>query len=238
MGGGGEPPAMSEHTPPADGTAGSDGTTGADGGTADGEGGPGAGPAVDGDARVVGLESTDADAVLAAVSSDTARSVLEALHEEPATASDLARRADLSLQTVQYHLGNLVDADLVDVVDETTSEKGRTMDVYGPTSHPVVVFAGPEDDADDVRSMLSRLVSAVAFLGLVSLLVQQVFGGDGTGEEVAMTADSARSAGEAAGAAGVEPGLIFFAGGLVVLAAYGAWWYLRRSGHLDGVVPA
>jgi DNA-binding transcriptional ArsR family regulator len=223
---------MSEQTPPADGSAGTDG------GPVDGEGGPAA-PAVDGDARVVGLESTDAEAVLGAVSSDTARTVLDALHEEPTTASGLADRVDLSLQTVQYHLANLEEADLVEVVEETTSEKGRSMDVYGPTNQPVVVFAGGEDDADDVRSMLSRLVSAVAFLGLVSLLVQQVVGGDErTGEAVEMTADSARSAGDAAGAAGgVEPGLLFFAGGLVVLAAYGCWWYLRRAGHLDGVLP-
>ena len=228
MGGAGEPPAMSEQTPSADGTAGPEGAP------ADGDGGPAA-AAVDGDARVVGLESTDADAVLGAVSSDTARTVLDALHEESATASGLAERADLSLQTVQYHLGNLAEADLVEVVDETTSEKGRQMDVYGPTSQPVVVFAGGEDDADDVRSMLSRLVSAVAFLGLVSLLVQQVFGGAETGgETVEMTADSA---GQAAGVAGgVEPGLLFFAGGLVVVAAYACWWFLRCAGYLDGVV--
>lgn len=227
---------MSEQTPPADESA------GADDAPVDGDRGQAAGtaPAVDGDAQVVGLESTDAEAVLGAVSSDTARTVLDALHEERTTASGLAERADLSLQTVQYHLANLREADLVEVVEETTSEKGRSMDVYGPTSQPVVVFAGGEDDADDVRSMLSRLVSAVAFLGLVSLLVQQVVGGDeATSESVTMTADSARGAGDAAGAAGaVEPGLLFFAGGLVVLAAYGCWWYLRRAGHLEGVLTA
>lgn len=230
MGGGAEPPAMSEETPPADA------------GPIDGDGGPAAGaaPAVDDDARVVGLESTDAEAVLGAVASDTARTVLDALHEAPTTASGLAERVDLSLQTVQYHLANLQEADLVEVVEETTSEKGRSMDVYGPTSQPVVVFAGNEDDADDVRSMLSRLVSAAAFLGLVSLLVQQMFGDDaGTSEAVEMTADSARSAGDAAGAAGgVEPGLLFLAGGLVVLAAYGCWWSVRRAGHLEGVLTA
>ena len=194
------------------------------------------------DPRVVGLESADAEAVLGAVASDTGRVVLEALHDDPATASGLADRLDASLQTVQYHLGNLESADLVEVVDTATSEKGREMDVYGPARRPVVVYAGDGDQADDLRSVLSRLVSGVALLGLVSLLVQSLFGEDPTSyvaetgsSEVAMTADAA---GKSGAAAGIEPGLLFFAGGLVVLLAYLGAWYLHRRGTLDGLVPA
>lgn len=193
------------------------------------------------EARVLGLDSTDADAVLGAVASDTARAVLEALHEEPSTASGLADRVDCSLQTVQYHLDNLSEADLVTVVDSATSPKGQEMDVYDPTRRPVVVYAGEGDDGDDLRSMLTRLVSGVGFLGLLSLLVQELFGGDraptteatrDTG--VSLSAEAAETAGAAGG---VEPGLLFFAGGLVVLVAYLGLWYLRRRGALDGLRP-
>jgi DNA-binding transcriptional ArsR family regulator len=190
----------------------------------------------DSDARVVGLESTDAADVIGAVGSETARLVLEAIHDDPATASGLADRLDCSLQTVQYHLGNLTEAGLVEVVDETASEKGRTMDVYGPANRPVVVYAGDEDEAD-LRSMLARLVSAVGLLAVASLVVQRLLDRASTradaGTEVGMTADAAREAGGAAG--GIEPGLLFFAGGMAALVAYLGWWYLRRSGRLDGL---
>jgi DNA-binding transcriptional ArsR family regulator len=192
------------------------------------------------EARVVGLESADAEAVLAAVASDTARAVLDALHEEPATASVLADRVDLSLQTVQYHLGKLQDAGLVSVDGTTTSAKGREMDVYGPADGPVVVYAGDGADGEegnDLRLMLERLVTGVAFLGLVSLLVQKLLerergAGPGPTEDTAVSFHSA--AADGAGAAWpVEPGLLFFAGGLVVLAAYLAVWSLRRRGALE-----
>lgn len=194
------------------------------------------------DARVVGLDSTDAEAVLDAVASDTARSVLEALHGDPSTASGLADHVNCSLQTVQYHLNNLADADLVAVVGTRSSEKGREMNIYGPVDQPVVVYAGDGEDGDDLRSVLTRLVSGVAFLGLLGLLVQELFGRGpdpvtpGTRDTtVSYTGDAA---GSAAAADGVAPGLVFFAGGLVVLVAYLGLWYLRRRDALDAVVPS
>jgi predicted permease len=98
------------------------------------------------------------------------------------------------------------------------------------------VYAGDEDEAD-LRSMLARLVSAVGLLAVASLVVQRLLDRASTradaGTEVGMTADAAREAGGAAG--GIEPGLLFFAGGMAALVAYLGWWYLRRSGRLDGL---
>lgn len=202
-----------------------------------GDGGGASAGATDPGARVVGLESTAAEDVIGAVSSETGRTVLEALQAEPSTASGLADRLECSLQTVQYHLGNLEEAGLVEVVDTTTSDKGREMDVYGPTAEPVVVYAGDEDDAD-LQSVLKRLVSGVAFLGLVSLLVQELLGSEPTaGDGTQVSAEYTGEAFESAARSTPEPGLVFFAGGVVVLVAYLSWWYLRRTGRLDGVVP-
>lgn len=250
MRGGLEPTLMSEQSRAAGGDDAVDGAHAASGGEGDAqesvasaEGGEtSTAPAEPHDgtteARIVGLESTDAEAVIGAVASDTARTVLDALYDEPSTASGLTDRVDCSLQTVQYHLGKLADADLIEVRGTATSEKGRKMDVYGPTRRPVVVYAG-DDGGDDLRSMLARLVSGVAFLGLLSLLVQKLVGRErgktiGTVGETggAFSADAAESAGAAGG---VEPGLLFFAGGLVVLVAYFGVWYLRRRGPLDGL---
>ncbi len=130
----------------------------------------------DGDPRVVGIDSEEADDVLAALSSTTARQLLTALHEDPGTPSDLADRVDTSLQNAQYHLGKLEDANVVRVIDTAYSEKGREMNVYGPTDQPLVVFAGDESKETGLRAALKRLVGGIGALAAGSLFVQALAG--------------------------------------------------------------
>ena len=189
--------------------------------------------------RVIGVDSDDADDLLGALSSETARELLAALHEEPATPSALADAIDTSLQNAQYHLGKLEDADVIEVVDTVYSEKGREMKVYAPADQPLVVFAGNEDETTGLKAALSRLLGAFGALGLLSVAVQQAFGdgfgslfgtaGGGSSSETGggMSIQSTDAARETAGAAAnaLPPGLLFFAGGALVLALGFAWWY-------------
>lgn len=186
--------------------------------------------------KVIGVDSEDADAMLSALSSDTSRSLLSELHDEPDTASGLADRLDTTLQNTQYHLGNLSEAGLVNVVDTIYSEKGREMKVYAPSDRPLVVYAGREDETLGLKQALARLVGGVALLGVASLLVQFVVEGfpfaapggataDGQSVEVS-TSEQLGSADAAAQAAGLPPGLLFFLGGAVVPGlAFGAWYW-------------
>jgi len=103
----------------------------------------------DGDVRVLPLDDDDAARLIACLSADTARSILSALHDDPATASELADAADTSLQNARHHLDNLQDTDLVRVVGTRYSVKGREMNVYAPRDSVVVCVGG---DADDVRA--------------------------------------------------------------------------------------
>jgi DNA-binding transcriptional ArsR family regulator len=128
------------------------------------------------DPRVVGVDSDDAEALISALSSETAREVLAALHDDPANPAALADEVDTSLQNVQYHLENLVDAGVVEVVDTVYSEKGREMDVYAPSDAPLVVYAGAEEEASGLRAALSRLVGGVAALAVGSVVVQALVG--------------------------------------------------------------
>ncbi|WP_224270422.1 helix-turn-helix domain-containing protein [Haloprofundus salinisoli] len=130
-----------------------------------------------GDPRVIGLDSDAADELLSALSSRTARRVLAALHEEPTTPAALAERVDTSLQNVQYHLGSLEDAGIVEVVGTAYSEKGREMKVYGPSDSALVVVAGREEETNGLRALLSRLVGGVGVLGVASLVVDRLLGG-------------------------------------------------------------
>jgi DNA-binding transcriptional ArsR family regulator len=181
--------------------------------------------------RVVGLDSDDADDLIGALSSATARRLLAALHEEPDNPASLADRADTTLQNVQYHLGKLDDAGLVEVVDTVYSEKGREMNLYAPTDRPLVVVAGTEAETTGLSSALTRLLGAASVLALASVAVQVALDGlpfgartGGAGGDDVSTMAVEQSA-PAAG--GLPPGLLFFLGGLVVLALAGGYWLFR-----------
>lgn len=133
--------------------------------------------------RVVDLEGEDAEKVFGALSSETAREIFTALHEEPMTASDVADAVDSSIQNVRYHLENLGDAGLVEVVDTWYSSRGNEMKVYAPKDGPLIV-SSDQSRASRIRTALSRLVGGVGALAASSLLVQyawdEVFGPTGS----------------------------------------------------------
>ncbi|MFB6129312.1 MAG: ArsR/SmtB family transcription factor [Salinigranum sp.] len=199
------------------------------------------------DPDVISIDDHDADAVFSVLSSNTARSILAALYESPQTASEVAERVDTSLQNVNYHLENLRDAELIEVVDTVYSNQGREMKVYAPTKKAVVVFASDDLDRSSLLESLLRLVGAVGFFALVSFVVGRLLrkataptsgGAGGTGGAGgAGGAGGVGGAGGAGGAGGqpihpafpVSPGLVFFAGCVLALVVFVAWRRYRSS---------
>ncbi len=122
--------------------------------------------------RVLDLDDAETDEVFSALSSDTARDIYRAIHEEPSPPSDIADRIDSSIQNVRYHLENLEEAGLIEVVDTWYSSRGNEMSVYAPSSD-ALVLAADEDHASRLRTALSRLLGGVVILAMASLAVQQ-----------------------------------------------------------------
>jgi len=174
-----------------------------------------------GELQTLWLDSEEAGDLLSSIACDTARNVLTALHEEPATASEVAARVDTSLQNARHHLENLQDAGLVRVADTRYSSKGREMNVYAPSEDPMVVFVGRQDDGEGLLDSLRKFAPVVAVLALASLLVQTFVTPSATTTTTA-TGEIPRigqGLGVAGGASGLPPGAVFLAGGLLVLAA-------------------
>lgn len=107
---------------------------------------------VESDPEVLDLDQ--AGDALDALSSETARAVLTALYESPSPVSEIAKQVDTSLQNVEYHLGRLEDAGLVEAADTWYSSRGREMDVYAPTSAPLVLFAGDPTQAAEMAAAI------------------------------------------------------------------------------------
>lgn len=174
-----------------------------------------------GEPRTLWLNSDDTGDLLSSLSSDTARAILTALHEEPQTASEVATRVDTSVQNARHHLSKLEQVGAIRVADTRYSEKGREMSVYAPSEEPLVVFVGREERKHSFLDSLRGLMPIVGLLGVVSLLVQWVVTPTidrTTSGQLPRVGDALGNAG-AAGIAplGVPPGVIFFAGGILVV---------------------
>ncbi|PSQ40434.1 ArsR family transcriptional regulator [Halobacteriales archaeon SW_12_71_31] len=194
-----------------------------------------------GDPRALYLDSEDTGELIASLSSETARSILVALHDRPATASELADSVDTTVQNVRHHLDSLREADLVRTAETRYSSKGREMDVYAPVDRPLVVVVGKgEDDplADDETETetgtegfvdaLSRFVGAVVGLAAVSLAVQWLAVSPGGGD-LGGVVRSPDAVGGGLGPTVAPPGLLFFAGGALILAVVSGWRYWQRN---------
>lgn len=160
-----------------------------------------------------------------ALGSTKARRIFNLLQSETLPPPDIASELDLSSQTVHYHLGRLVDADLVSVVGQGYSEKGKEMDIYAADHDPLVV-ASTSGSGTDIRQNLTEYITAGMAFTLLSILIGftvDFFWVPGSSESTGLEPASVDLPGpdvlESAGVAGLSilPLLVFIAGGVTAL---------------------
>jgi DNA-binding transcriptional ArsR family regulator len=168
-------------------------------------------------AQIIDLNGDVADEVFDALSSKTSRQVLTAVYEDPKPASELADAADTSLQNTHYHLENMRDADLIEVIDTVYSAQGNELKIYGPTNRSVVVFTGDDETESSLRRFLREASPVLGVLGIVSVIVEKLVSklvSESSSSGVMLSTNTGR---EPIAGVFLTPGLVFFAGGLVVL---------------------
>lgn len=106
-----------------------------------------------------------------AMSSKTANDILHLMKNGGHTATELADQMNLPLTTVQYHLENLVDANVLDVIDKRWSKKGREVKVYGLRNQLLIVTP----DTTNVKSLLLKYASLFVIVVLASAVMMVVF---------------------------------------------------------------
>ena len=129
-----------------------------------------------GDPSVLYVGSDQTQNVISTLSSDTAYEIFRRLDEQPLTPSELADRLDISVQNASYHLENLQEANLVEVIDTCYSEKGREMDIYAVTSDPKVLILGSGNDQASVQRAFGQLAGVVGVSAVFIAAWQSVAG--------------------------------------------------------------
>lgn len=128
------------------------------------------------DAEIWDLTSEEAGTAIETLAADTAREILSQLYHQPQTASELAAATDNSLQNVNYHLKNLVGADLIEVADTRYSSKGTEMKIYAPTTNAVLLLS-QESMATRIKKLLAHLVGGVGALAIAAITFRSLIVG-------------------------------------------------------------
>lgn len=188
--------------------------------------------------RVVALEGEESEAIFNALASDTSRAIYRALYEEPATASQIAKEVDTSVQNVRYHLQKLEDAGLIDAVDTWYSSRGNEMTVYAALNEALIV-AGDKHQSSELRSLFKSSAGALALLAALSAVIH-VLAVELFTESVALDQPNTdeqirlQVVPETIEFVSLEPGIIAFIGGLVLLTAIVGWRYHRLRTRYRG----
>ncbi len=177
-----------------------------------------------------------AQKIAKAISSGTANDILHLLGDGQKSATDITGSLDLPMSTVKYHLDNLLDAGLVEVVETKYSIKGREIKVYALRDQLLIVAPRMQN----VRSLLLKYGSLFAIVALASLagffylplLAPAIPGTSGGGVNDGSFAQGEKSVGITSGpspasefarqavtppAPAFDPVLAFFLGGCLVI---------------------
>lgn len=203
--------------------------------------------------NVVVLEPGDirAQKIAKAMGSPTAGDILQLLAEKPQSLTDITERLSLPMNTVKYHVENLIDAGVIAVAETRYSVKGRTIKIYSLTDQLLIV--APR--RSDIRSMLTKYAALFGIVAVTSLGISSILPllSMGSANEAVMTAaapavydrsieggqgvvlQSMKTTSDTFGgmpSAGIDPALAFFCGGLMVvliLLCYEAWLWKKSK---------
>lgn len=170
------------------------------------------------------IDDEAADEVFSTLSSATARLILTALYDQPRTASEIADEVDTSLQNVNYHLNNLCDGGLIEVVETWYSDQGKEMKVYAPTNQALLLFAGDDLHQPSLLDAIKQLIGFVGIFALVSLIVNRL----ARPEQRDIVGSVGYNGGQPTFV--LQPGVLFFLGSVVGLLVFAAWWHYRFLG--------
>jgi DNA-binding transcriptional ArsR family regulator len=194
---------------------------------------------------IVVMEPGDerAQRIAKAMASQTASEILGALKEAPLSAAEIADRLSIPLTTLKYHVENLADAGLIEVVRTKWSSKGREVKVYGLTTKLLIV-APPVKDIRAILLKYASLFALVVFASIVVAMIMPLLGPGVPAEEPRLMAFDAKGAGAPEATAAVPPVVsdvvaAFFLGGSTVILAlmvyevYLYFTYYRRRRARD-----
>lgn len=105
-----------------------------------------------------------------AMTNRTAGDVLGLLKGKEHTLSEISDTLGLPMTSVKYHVENLLDAGMIEIVREKYSEKGREVKVYGVCNQIIIMSPGTKD----IKSLLLKYISLFGIILLATVMISAI----------------------------------------------------------------
>ena len=167
-----------------------------------------------------------AQKIARAMASPTAGDLLRGLADAPKSTTALSDELHIPLTTAKYHLGNLLDAGVIEVVDTRWSAKGREVKLYALKNQVLIVAPQRKSAIGLMKKYAATLGIFVAGTALLSLYLPSLSQKETANDILLMAApDAVAAAGRMAEETVALPPMMhefvtaFFLGGCLVLVA-------------------
>lgn len=129
------------------------------------------------DKKFILTPMNDAKKVSQVLANDTCHTILDAVSDEPLSASQISKKLNIPLTTVDYNLKKLKEVGLIGVHHKRWSPKGKKVNYYAPQAK-FVVIAPKHMDASKIlpalKSMLPAIVGCAIIGGLIEWFMRPV----------------------------------------------------------------
>jgi len=105
--------------------------------------------------HVISTDDENAKIVAMELANDNGRRIIDAFFIEPQSAGDLAKKLDLPMPTVMFHIERLMEIGIIGVVDTKLSRKFKDIKYYGPKKTAILIV--PSQKEETVRSLSASL---------------------------------------------------------------------------------
>lgn len=105
--------------------------------------------------HVISTDDEKAKMVAMELANDNGRSIIDAFFITPQSAGDLAKKLDLPMPTVMFHIERLMEIGIIEVVDTKLSRKFKDIKYYGPKKTAILIV--PSQKEETVRSLSASL---------------------------------------------------------------------------------
>ncbi|HIJ07265.1 MAG: Uncharacterized protein XE11_1352 [Methanomicrobiales archaeon 53_19] len=199
--------------------------------------------------EIVFLEPGEEQAqkIAKAMSSPTAGDLLRSLSDTPKSTTALAEELHIPLTTAKYHIGNLLDAGIIEVADTRWSAKGREIKIYSLKNQILIIAPGRQSAIGMMKKYAATLGVFIAGTALLTIYLPFLQGAKISSEDMVVYSAAPPEAMQVAtraleGGAGAAPlppmvhefVMAFFLGGclvLLALIAYEAIHWFRDERH-------
>jgi len=125
--------------------------------------------------HVISTDDEKAKMVAMELANDNGRRIIDAFFIEPQSAGDLAKKLNLPMPTVMFHIERLIEIGIIDIVDTKLSRKFKDIKYYGPKKTAILIV--PSQKEETVKSLSQSLktsylppVTALMVMFLVVIL--------------------------------------------------------------------